>query len=242
MQCTAIILRSDPFKESDRIVTLFSREYGVLRLIAKGSQKITSKNAIALEPATISIIGIAEGKELSYITSAQADVQMTHIRTDMLKSVAALYILHLVSRTLKEHDPHEVLWEDLAAWLHMLNSEVPFQLRIVNAFVLRMMAAIGFAPDLGDTQNAVAFSISDGGLVDKDTARLRITERQQVIKVDTDVVLTLQTWLTVPWNTLLEPVIELQTSVALHRIVYEYTKYHLERDIADWEKMIYSYD
>jgi DNA repair protein RecO (recombination protein O) len=240
MECTAIILRSDPYKEFDRVVTVFTREYGILRLIAKGSQKIVSKNAVALEPATISIIGIAEGKELSYITSAQADVHMSQIRTDILKSVATLYVLHFLARTLKEHDPHESLWYDLVGWLQMLNTTVPFQLRCVDACVLRIMVQLGFAPDLSGY--GVAFSISDGSLVDTATARSLLLGRQEVIPITKEAVEVMHTWLHADWPTIFAKVIDMSAAVAVHRTVYAYTMYHLERDIADWEKIIYSYE
>lgn len=240
MECSGIILRSDPYKEHDRVVTVFTREYGVLRLIAKGSQKIISKNAVALEPATLSIIGIAEGKELSYITSAQAELHMTHIRTDMLKSVATLYILHLIARTLKEHDPHAVLWDDLFAWLQMLNTTAPFQLRCVDAYILRLMVQLGFAPDL--SSEGVAFSISDGCLVDTVTARSLLLARQEVIPITMEALGVINTWLNADWSTIAKDIIDMSTAVTLHRIIYAYTTYHLERDVADWEKIIYSYE
>lgn len=240
MEYTAIILRSDPFRESDRTITMFTREAGLVRLIAKGSQKITSKNVTALEPGVLSIVGVAAGKELSYVTSAQAEEQFTAIRTDLLKSAAVLYMSHLLARTLREHDAHTTLWQTYLGWLTALSTETPFQLRMIDAMVLRMLAHIGFTPDLGGV--GIAFSIADGGVVDADTARSMIQSKQQVVKVDEEIVDTLKRLLTEAWDSLQETPIAQHTAATVHRIIYEYAQYHLEREIADWERMVYSFE
>lgn len=240
MEYTAIILRSDPFRESDRTIFMFTHEVGLVRLIAKGSQKITSKNATALEPGVLSIVGVAAGKELSYVTSAQAEEHFSKIRTDLLKSASVLYLSHLLARTLKEHDAHTALWQTYLGWLSAINTDTVFQLRMIDAMVFRMLAQIGFSPDLSGT--GIAFSIADGRVVDTDTARILIQDNQQVIKIDTEIIETLRRLLTADWDVVQTVPIAQHTAATVHRIIYQYAQYHLERTIADWERMVYSFE
>lgn len=239
MQHTAIILRTDPFRESDRVVTLFSLEHGLVRLIAKGTQKITSKNAPALEPCTLAMVGEAAGKELSYITSVQPEKTYSGIRTDLLKSAAGLYVSHLLAKLLKEQDPHTALWQDTVAWLEVFDT-APFQLRFIDAYVFRMLAALGFEPDLSG--EGIALSISDGTVVDTNRARTLIQEKKQVIKVDADIVRMLQAFISADWETIAGLSIPTHQVATIHRIIFEYARYHLERDIADWERVIHSFE
>lgn len=240
MNYTAIVLRTDAFRESDRTVTLLTKEDGLVRLIAKGSLKSTSKNASSLEPCTLSIVGVAPGKELSYITSMQQEEFFAPVRSDLRKSAAALYAMHLLTRTLKEHDPHERLFEDTCTWLSALSTDTPFQIRMIDAYVLRTLAAIGFAPDISNTD--IAFSIADGTCVSAETAKQLLLEKKPVVPVTEEVLLVLHQFMTSSWKAVQEIEINAKTAITVHRIVYEYAQYHLERELADWDHVIHSFE
>ncbi|HVN15979.1 MAG TPA: DNA repair protein RecO, partial [Anaerolineales bacterium] len=48
----AIVLRHGDWGEADRLLTLYTREQGKVRAIAKGARKLTSRKAGHLEPFT----------------------------------------------------------------------------------------------------------------------------------------------------------------------------------------------
>jgi DNA repair protein RecO (recombination protein O) len=239
MSHTSIILRTDPIKESDRTVTLFSLEHGLVRLIAKGSQKITSKNATALEPCTLALVGTAAGKELSYVTSVQPEELFQGVRSDLLKSAAGLYVTHFLARVLKEQEPHAALWQDMVLWLEAL-AAAPFQIRMVDAFVLRTMCQLGFRPNL--VAPGIAFSIASGGIVDQETAREELRTNQQVIRIDEATIAALQLMIEGSWEDIQACLFEGNMPSTIHRIILGYAEYHLERKLSDWEKVIHSFE
>ena len=66
----AIVLRHADWGEADRLVTLFTREQGKLRAVAKGARKITSRKAGHLEPFTHVKLQLARGRSLFIVTQA----------------------------------------------------------------------------------------------------------------------------------------------------------------------------
>ena len=72
---TAIVLRTYDFKDYDRIVVLYSKEYGLIRAIAKGVKKQKSEFNGKLEPTISSKFILYKGKNLinSYERSYKPD-------------------------------------------------------------------------------------------------------------------------------------------------------------------------
>jgi hypothetical protein len=70
----AFVLRSHPFGEADRVVVFFSEEFGLLRGVAKGSRKLKSRIAGALEPLTLVKVMFVDkpGRELAVVTGCEA--------------------------------------------------------------------------------------------------------------------------------------------------------------------------
>ena len=69
--CEALTLKQDPFGEADLLVTLFSRERGKLRAVAKGARRSSSKLVGHLEPITHVRLSLSRGRNLDYVTQAQ---------------------------------------------------------------------------------------------------------------------------------------------------------------------------
>ena len=47
-----IVLKTMPYKEADKLVTVYSYDYGKITLVAKGTKKLTSKNAPSIQSLT----------------------------------------------------------------------------------------------------------------------------------------------------------------------------------------------
>ncbi|MEX3609930.1 DNA repair protein RecO [Rothia sp. LK2588] len=60
----ALVLRTQPLAETDRIVILLTAEHGVVHAVAKGVRKTTSKFGGRLEPFMLVNVSLAPGKNL----------------------------------------------------------------------------------------------------------------------------------------------------------------------------------
>ena len=67
----ALVIRHTNFGEADRILTLYSREKGKIRVVAKGVRKLKSRKAGHLEPFTRVQLQLAKGRDLPIVTQAE---------------------------------------------------------------------------------------------------------------------------------------------------------------------------
>ena len=60
----AVVLRHADWGEADRILTLYTREQGKVRAVAKGARKMRSRKAGHLEPFTHITLQLARARDL----------------------------------------------------------------------------------------------------------------------------------------------------------------------------------
>ena len=93
----AISLKTAPFAEADKMVTLFTRKHGKIRAIAKGARKVPSRLAGRVEPLTYAECFIAKGRSLDIISQCQVLEAFHKVREGDNALPAGLYILKLVN-------------------------------------------------------------------------------------------------------------------------------------------------
>ncbi len=94
----AIVLRQRKLGEADKILTLYTPNYGKLDAVAKGVRRPTSKLAGHVEPLTYSSFLLAQGRELDIVTQAETIEAFTALREDLERTGYALYAAELVDR------------------------------------------------------------------------------------------------------------------------------------------------
>lgn len=93
----AISLKTAPFAEADKLVTLFTREHGKIRAIAKGARRVPSRFGGRVEPFTYADYFIAKGRNLDIVSQCQVIETFQRVREDPEKIYAGLYMLKLVN-------------------------------------------------------------------------------------------------------------------------------------------------
>lgn len=143
----AIVLRRRDIKEYDQVIHVLTREQGKLTLYARGTKKLKSKNASQLEPGSFVEFGMVEGKEFPYVTSVQGKYYFTAVRQDMTKALGLQYVLDVLDRCFLEGEHDEILFEQLLAFLYMLEAEDdPRQSAIIDDFLLQVLDRLGLMP------------------------------------------------------------------------------------------------
>jgi DNA repair protein RecO (recombination protein O) len=169
----AIVLRHSDWGEADRLLTLYTREQGKLRAIAKGARKITSRKAGHLEPLTRVKLQLARGRDLPIITQAEASETYLPLREDLTLLGYALYILELLDRfTYEEAIANPALFRLLSDSLSRLASHADPWL-VTRYFEMRLLDFLGFRPRLFECANCERailpedqfFSFAAGGVI-----------------------------------------------------------------------------
>jgi len=142
-----VVLRRRDLGEADRLLNVFSREFGKLQLIAKGARRPSSRKAGHLEIFTRLRLIAARGRELDVITQVDALDLYPSIRTDLDLVGQAAYLVELVDRFTLDGEAHETLFDQLVGGLELLDQgRTPHN--VVRFFEMRMLESVGYRPEL----------------------------------------------------------------------------------------------
>ena len=95
----AVVLRQHKLGEADRIVTLLTREHGLVRAVAKGVRRTRSKFGSRLEPFAHIDVQLHPGRNLDIVTQVQAiDAFAADIFSDYGRYTCACAVLETAER------------------------------------------------------------------------------------------------------------------------------------------------
>jgi DNA repair protein RecO (recombination protein O) len=134
--------------EADRIVTLFSRDEGKIRAVAKGARRTTSRSAGHLEPFTLTDVLFAVGRELDVISQADTLEAFRTIREDLQLTTHAYYLAELVDLLTEDHFENRAVFDTLVDGLHALGEKAADVKLVLIIFHLKLLDALGYRPEL----------------------------------------------------------------------------------------------
>jgi DNA repair protein RecO (recombination protein O) len=150
----AVILKRMDLGEADRIVTLFSRDVGKIRAVAKGVRRTTSRSAGHLEPFTLSDVMFAVGRELDVISQADTLQAFRAVREDLVLTTHAYYLAEMVDLLTEDRMENREVFDVLVDGLRDLDSAVAspdaeaMTKLVLIVFHMRLLEALGYRPEL----------------------------------------------------------------------------------------------
>lgn len=147
IRAEGIILRHSDFGEADRLLTIFTREHGKVRVIAKGVRKARSRKAGHVEPFTRTQLQLARGRDLFILTQAEASDTFFTLRENLVLLGYASYIIELIDLSTYDEEENRSLYDLLARTLRRLNRGDNPNL-VTRYYELRLLDYIGFRPQL----------------------------------------------------------------------------------------------
>ena len=142
-----VIIRHTDFGEADRLLTIFTRESGKVRSIAKGMRKARSRKAGHVEPFTRTNLQLARGRDLFILTQAEAIEGYSALREDLILLGYASYVIELIDRSTTDDEENRSLYNLLTQTLARLNrGDDPN--RVARYFEIRLLDYVGFRPQL----------------------------------------------------------------------------------------------
>jgi DNA repair protein RecO (recombination protein O) len=228
----AIVLRRHDLGETDRILTLFTRDRGKVRAVAKGVRKPSSRKAGHVELFMRADMLLAEGRTLDVLTQVELVEPYLPLRENLMRATYAAHIAELVDAFTEDADESRPMYMLLRDGLGWISGTDDLQ-RAARFFELRMLDLAGYRPELfrcvicEEKIRAVDqfYSVADGGVVCPEcsirTPRVRAMSLR-VLKVLR--YLQTRTFEVVEQLALGAPV-----QAESERLLYDSLTYHLER-------------
>ncbi|MFH1509708.1 MAG: DNA repair protein RecO, partial [Candidatus Nealsonbacteria bacterium] len=171
-----IILGKIDRDESDRLFTIYTKDYGIINLLARSERKIKSKLRSGLELFYLSEIEFIQGKAQKTLTDAILINKFSIIRKDIERLKVAYQISALVDKLLRGQEPDKEIWKLLNETLEKLNSVHLKDLKInfvYYYFLWNLVSILGYKIDLYDCficqkkimLGKIFIILKDGGLV-----------------------------------------------------------------------------
>lgn len=179
-KATGINLKAMPLGEADRLLTILTREFGLVRAVAAGSRKHKSSLGGRSGLFVVNELLIAKGRSLDKVTQAETLESYPRLGQDLKKLTASQYLAEVSLFQALSDQPQEELFCLLNAHLKRLENapsdqvlphltQAVFQLLIVAGIVPQVHACCltrqEISPDWSDPNWRIGFSISAGGVV-----------------------------------------------------------------------------
>jgi DNA repair protein RecO (recombination protein O) len=143
----AVVLRHSDWGEADRLLSIYTRDQGKLRAIAKGARKVRSRKAGHLEPFTRVNLLLARGRQLYIVTQAETVDAYLSLRDDLTQIGYASYVLELLDRFTYEEEEHGALYRLLVDTLARLDQADDPRL-VLRYYEIRLLDFLGYRPEL----------------------------------------------------------------------------------------------
>src|SRR5258708_5099352 len=145
-RCEAVVIRTYPLGDTSRIAVLYSREFGLVRGVAKGARGPKSRFGAGLEP--LSVVDVVlyrkDGRDLDLLS--KVDVIADWRATDLARVAHAQAALELVARLVQEVEPEPRLYDLLRRALAALAVAPTERLAAITlAYQLHAAALLGYA-------------------------------------------------------------------------------------------------
>ena len=170
----AVVLRHGDYGEADRMLTLYTRQLGKARAIAKGARKMASRKAGHIEPFTHVKLQLAKGRsDIFIVTQAETVDAYLSLRDDLILTGHASYMLELLDRfTYVDETENSSIFRLLTESLSRLASNHDPWL-VIRYYEIRLLDHLGFRPQLFECTNCGReiraedqfFSFSAGGVI-----------------------------------------------------------------------------
>ncbi|GAA0443129.1 DNA repair protein RecO [Lentibacillus halophilus] len=165
-----IVIKTQDYGETHKIVTLFSNKWGKIAAIARGAKKPKSRMAAVTQPFINGEFFIYVNSGLSTIQQGEVLDSNRWIREDIIKTAYASYVAELTDKLTDSRLPDLNLYNQLQGTLNWIGEQDDMDVPIMM-YELKLFARAGITPVLdkcvlcGEETGPFAFSIAEGGFL-----------------------------------------------------------------------------
>ena len=140
-----IVIKADDYKDSDKLVTIFSAEKGLIKARARGVKKNKAKLTFAVQPFAFVEFMLSERDGFYTIINASSIDQFFSITSDFDDYIFMLACLEVVHKTVKENENSVELFLLLLNALKLVAYENISSINVFIKFMIEAMGYLGFS-------------------------------------------------------------------------------------------------
>lgn len=170
LEVEGIVIGSADYKESSKILNVFTEDKGIISMMARGAKRPSSQMQNMTSLYALSKFDLNQMQDFYFLNDGHLIDLHQSIRTDIKKIYAAQLCASFIDRTLLEGQTNAqayLLYKKSLTYLEKTDQII----RLVSMFILKYMAMIGYRPSLDrcvicnkTVFDQPAFSTDYGGL------------------------------------------------------------------------------
>lgn len=167
-----IVLRTINYGESNVILTLFTREFGKVAVMARGAKKTRNRFRSVSQPFVHGIFLYYKGRGMSTLNQGDVLHSFPDIRQHIVRMSYAAYMAELLEKTVEEREKNPYLFELFLTLLEQMEFGHDPEV-LTSIFETKMTLQAGIQPELtkcvccGQTDQIVSFSVKEAGFLCK---------------------------------------------------------------------------
>ncbi len=170
-----IVLKAQPLGDTSRIVTIYTRDHGLRKVVAKGARRMPSRFGFALEPLSRSrfVLYLKPDRDLHLLSQAEVLDPLGSRLADLTRLAHAQAALEILDRLVWGEEPHPELYDLLRQTLDgCARAPVAALPAVTLAFQLQVASLLGYRPRFDACANCGGalsarrlFSAARGGML-----------------------------------------------------------------------------
>ena len=140
-----IILGRRDYSESDRILSIYTKDFGRISLLAKGVRMPKSRKRGHIEIFSLVNLQAVRGKGIDIMTEVEIIDNFSKIRKNLKKVALAYYFMEVIGKTTSENEHNQKLFESVLKYLEVLKYESRLKDLRLN-FIHSILVDLGFWP------------------------------------------------------------------------------------------------
>jgi len=171
------VIKKENFREADQIFTIFTEDFGKLKILGRGIRKIQSKLRGGVKLFCGSEIEFIQGKSYKTLTDTALINNFRNIEKTLEKLLVSYKISGILDELVKGEERDEkiwnLLWEVLSRLDNLSSGDEWERLKVVYYYFLwNLLSILGYRPQLGrcvfcqkKNPGEIYFSPKEGGMV-----------------------------------------------------------------------------
>ncbi|MBM7597935.1 DNA repair protein RecO (recombination protein O) [Virgibacillus halotolerans] len=165
-----LIIRTQDYGESHKLVTIISKKLGKFTALARGAKKPKSRMAAVTQPFIYARLFVYVNSGLSTIQQGEMIYSFRAIREDIIKTAYAAYVTELTDKLMETKSPDVYLFDELYQTMSWIKEHEDADIPLMM-YELKLFHKGGFAPTVdqcsncGSKETPFAFSIAEGGFL-----------------------------------------------------------------------------
>lgn len=141
-----IVLSRKKFSEADRIISIYTKHYGKLTLLAKGVRKPKSRKRGSLEVFSVIDFSVNKTKSIDILSEVQIVKSYKNIRNNLKKVLLGYFFAEVVSKITQEGEKNDKYYKFVLKNFDYLDTKNLKLKKLKLNFIKKSLEILGFWP------------------------------------------------------------------------------------------------